>query len=204
MTTIVDEPLNDMIDKPNRNEQPVNDWHSINWRKAHHTVKRLQIRIAKAAKEGKWHKIRGLIRLLARSYSAKVMAIRKVTENDGKKTPGVDGELWNNPEKKWQAVAQLKSKGYRPKPLRRIYIPKANGKQRPISIPTLLDRAMQALYSFALDPIAETYADPNSYGFRRERCCADAIVQCHLVLRHKGSAQWILEGDIQSCLDHPS
>jgi RNA-directed DNA polymerase len=126
-----------------------------------------------------------------------------VTENKGKKTPGVDGARWETPEQKATAVDRIGQwQGYQPLPLKRIYIPKPNGKHRPLSIPAMEDRARQALYLQALQPMAETQADPNSYGFRPKRRCADAIDQCFKVLRLKTSASWILEGDTQSFFDH--
>ena len=155
----------------------------------------------KATQAKRWGKVKALQHLLTRSFSAKVLAVRRVTENKGKKTPGVDGEVWNTPEKKSQAINELKQHGYQPSPLKRVYIPKAHGRQRPLSIPTMLDRTMQTLYLQALDPLAECQADPNSYGFRSERSTADAIEQCHIVLSNRGGAEWILEGDIGSCFD---
>jgi RNA-directed DNA polymerase len=178
-------------------------WHQINWSEAHQHVRRMQLRIAEATREGKTRKVKSLQRLLTHSFHAKVLAVKRVTENRGKATPGVDGQTWSTPEAKLQAVSSLKSKGYKPLPLRRMYIPKSNGKMRPLGIPTMKDRAMQALHKLALEPVAESLADKNSYGFRPERACADAIGQSFLDLRQKSSAQWILEGDIKSCFDHP-
>lgn len=177
------------------------EWHTINWRAVHQNVRRLQARIVKATQAKRWNKVKALQHLLTHSFSSKVLAVRRVTENTGKKTAGVDTEIWDTPEKKMAAVHNLKRRGYKPLPLRRVYIPKEHGKMRPLSIPAMRDRAMQALYLLALDPVAETTADPNSYGFRRERSAHDALKQCFNVLSTKRSAQWILEGDIKSCFD---
>ena len=179
-------------------------WHTINWASAYRIVCRLQARIVKATQAGRWGKVKALQYLLTRSFSGKALAVRRVTENQGKATPGVDREIWDTPAKKATALQTLKPRGYQPQPLRRVYIPKSNGKMRPLGIPTMKDRAMQALYLLALDPIAETTADPNSYGFRKERSTADAIGQCHTVLSNRGGAKWIFEGDIKSCFDRIS
>ena len=178
-------------------------WHTINWYAVHRTVRRLQARIVKAVQEGRWGKVRALQHLLTHSFSGKAVAVKRVTSNDGKRTPGVDGVIWETPEKKTCAIQQWRQQGYRAQPLRRIYIPKngSTNRFRPLSIPTMHDRAMQALYLLALDPIAETLGDPNSYGFRTERSTADAIEQCFNVLARKSSPQWILEGDIRACFD---
>jgi len=181
-------------------------WHAIDWRKENRNVRRLQARIVKATQEGRWGKVKALQHLLTHSFSGKALAVRRVTENQGKSTPGVDGEIWNTPTQKANAVLSLRQRGYRPAPLKRTYIPKNNDpkKLRPLSIPTMQDRAMQALYFLALDPIAETMADPNSYGFRKERSTADAIEQCFKILSKGNQAEWILEGDIKSCYDRIS
>jgi RNA-directed DNA polymerase len=178
-------------------------WHSIDWYAVHRTVRRLQARIVKAVQAGRWGKVRALQHLLTHSFSGKALAVQRVTTNDGRKTPGVDGVVWDTPEKKAGAIGALRQRGYHALPLRRVYIPKKDGtqRQRPLSIPTMHDRAMQALYLLALDPIAETLGDPNSYGFRTERSTADAIEQCFNVLARQHSPQWILEGDIRACFD---
>jgi len=181
-------------------------WHAIDWQDAHENVRRLQARIVKAAQAGKWRKVKSLQRLLTHSFSGKALAVKRVTENQGKRTPGVDGIVWDTPAKKAAAIQSLRQHGYRPQPLRRLYIPKSSDKtkKRPLGIPTMKDRAMQALYLLALDPIVETQADPNSYGFRRERSCADAIQQTYIVLGGRSSAKWVLEGDIRACFDRIS
>jgi RNA-directed DNA polymerase len=179
-------------------------WHLIPWSNAHRAVARLQTRIAKAAKAGEWRKVRSLQGLLTRSNSAKALAVRRVTENRGRKTPGVDGQCWDTPDDKWHAVESLSNKGYKPQPLRRIHIPKASGGKRPLGIPTMRDRAMQALHLLALDPVAEVTGDQHSYGFRRERSTADAIEQVRNILARDFCAEWVLECDIKGCFDNIS
>src|SRR6202047_3614569 len=178
------------------------EWYAIDWRAINRNVRRLQVRIVQATKASRWGRVRALQRLLTHSYSGKGLAVRRVTENNGKKTPGVDQEIWDTPEKKTQAVHALKRRGYRSQPLRRVYIPKSDGKtMRPLGIPTMIDRGQQALHLLALDPVVETTADRNSYGFRQQRSCADAIEQCFTALSHAPNTQWILECDSKSCFD---
>jgi RNA-directed DNA polymerase len=127
-------------------------WHQMNWRQAERNVRRLQTRIAQATQAGKWDKVKALQRLLTHSLSGKALAVRRVTENTGKRTPGVDGETWKTPEQKTTALYTLQQRGYHPRPLRRMYIPKSNGAQRSLSIPPMRDRAMQALYPASTRP----------------------------------------------------
>lgn len=192
MTAYAGAALNEMI-----------QWESIDWLRIEDHVRRLQSRIVKAVQTGRWNRVKALQHLLTHSLSGKLLAARRVTENDGKKTSGVDGFLWDTPMKKLDGAMSLTARGYRPLPLRRIYIPKANGKLRPLGIPTMRDRAMQALYLLALDPVSETIADNASYGFRKGRGCADAIERCFSSLSRRNPA-WILEGDIKGCFDNIS
>ena len=180
------------------------EWHGINWAKCYQRVRRLQARIVKATRESRWGKVKALQWLLTHSFSGKAIAVKRVTENQGKKTPGVDGETWSTPEVKSQALLSLNRRGYQPLPLRRVYIPKSNGKKRPLGIPTMKDRAMQALHLLALEPVSETTADKNSYGFRPERSTADAREQSFIVLSKSLSPKWILECDITGCFDNIS
>lgn len=159
-----------------------NNWTDIDWVRCEAAVQKLQGRIVKAQKEGRPGKVKALQWTLTHSFYAKALAVKRVTSNKGKNTAGVDKVLWTTPNAKMGAVADLKRRGYNPQPLRRVHIKKSNGKLRPLGIPTMKDRAMQALYLMALNPVAETTADRHSYGFRRERCTVDAIVQCHTIL----------------------
>lgn len=180
-------------------------WKTIKWNQVNIEVKRLQMRIAKAVRDKRYGKAKTLQWLLTHSFSAKALAVQRVTSNSGAKTPGVDGVVWKKSEEKMKAVYSLQRRGYKPQPLRRIYIPKKQkGSFRPLSIPCLIDRSMQSLHLLALEPVMETLADKNTYGFRPMRSCADAIEQCFIVLATKRSASFVLEGDIRACFDNLS
>lgn len=184
---------------------PAGEWTSIDWRTAKAEAKRLQMRIAKAVEDGRWGRVKALQHILTHSFHAKALAVRRVTSNRGKKTPGVDGVVWKTAREKMEAVRSIKQRGYRAQPLRRVWIPKKNSpKKRPLSIPCMSDRAVQAVHKMGLMPIAETLADPHSYGFRPFRRCADAIAQLFALLAKKTGACWILEADIEGCFDRIS
>ncbi len=181
------------------------DWKSIDWSIVVAEVRRLQMRIAKAFREKKYGRVKSLQWLLTHSLHAKLLAVKRVVQNQGSKTPGVDGIIWNTPTLKMKAVMSLKRRGYQTLPLRRIYIPKKEkGKVRPLSIPSMQCRGQQALHLLALEPVAEMLADRNSYGFRPLRSTHDAIEHSFKKLSRKTSTQYILEGDIKSCFDNIS
>ena len=180
-------------------------WNSIDWKAIKLRVNRLQTRIAKATHNENWNLVKRLTYLLTHSYSAKLLAVRIVTQNHGKRTAGVDGQLWTTASEKMQATLSLSDQHYRAHPLRRIYIPKpGKSTKRPLSIPTMSDRAMQALYALALQPVAETTADTRSFGFRLFKCAQDASSYAFLCLCQDTSSPWILEGDIKGCFDNIS
>lgn len=178
------------------------EWAAINWQRIQRNVRVMQIRLTKATLEGDWRRVKALQRWLTRSFSAKALAVKRVTENQGKRTAGVDQQLWETPAQKFAAIAMLSKRGYRPLPLRRVYIPKPNGKERPLGIPTMRDRALQALYLLGLDPVLESVSDPNSYGFRKNRSTADAMSQIFVKLSQKTSVQWVMDADIEGFFDN--
>lgn len=178
------------------------EWHSIDWKLIAQFVGKAQMRIAQAEQERDYRRVKRLQRSLIRSWQAKALAVRKVTDNQGKRTSGVDRVLWDTPDRKWKAINGLSPEGYKARPLRRVYIPKANGKERPLGIPTMKDRAMQALYLLALEAAVECKSDPNSYGFRQGRSTHDARQQLFVSLSQKASAPWVLDADISGFFDH--
>jgi RNA-directed DNA polymerase len=179
-------------------------WEQVNWHNVERNVRRIQERIYRATERQEWKAVRSLQKLLVRATSNKLLAIRRVTqENQGKHTPGVDGKVYDSPEAR-MALSQenLTLVNYRPQPVRRVYIPKASGKQRPLGIPTVKDRVVQAIVKAALEPEWEARFEANSYGFRPGRSCMDAIQHIHTTLNREGGSSWILDADISGCFDH--
>ena len=189
--------------EPTAGRGALQSWSSIDWPAVERNVCRLQERIFRASQNGEPAKVKNLQKLLVRSSSAKLLAIRKATQiNRGKRTPGIDGVVCHVPPRRLAMFRKgLSLKGYRPKPVRRVYIPKGDGKERPLGIPTMLDRVMQALVKLALEPEWEPRFEANSYGFRPGRCTMDAIEALHRTLSKPGSSRWILDADIAKCFD---
>ncbi|NOQ48308.1 MAG: group II intron reverse transcriptase/maturase [Methanococcoides sp.] len=180
-------------------------WNLINWKSIEMHVNRIQVRITKAVIKGNCNLVKRLSYLLTHSYYAKLLAVRKVIQNKGKRTAGIDGERWSTPKSKMNAALSLSDKHYKARPLKRVFIEKyGSDKKRPLGIPTMYDRAMQSLYALALDPIAEVTADKHSFGFRKFRSTHDACENFFGHMSKKYSAQWILEGDIKGCFDNIS
>jgi RNA-directed DNA polymerase len=177
-------------------------WETIDWNQVKREVNRLQMRIAKATRDKRYGKVKALQWLLTHSFYAKLLAVKRITDSKGAKTPGVDQDVWQTPLRKLEGAQAIKRRGYKAKPLRRVYIAKKGVRnKRPLGIPTISDRAQQALHLMALEPVSETLADYNAYGFRPMRSAADAIEQCFNGLSQKSSARWCLEGDIEACFD---
>lgn len=179
----------------------ISQWRQIDFRMAEKQVKKLQRRIARAYRLYELGKVAALQERLIHSFSAKALAVKTVSSKRGAYTPGVDGVVWKTDEQKLQAVYSLRRRGYRPRPLRRVYIRKPGGGVRLLSIPTMKDRAMLTLYKFALEPIAEISADPGSCGFRHGRSARTAALRLMDGCAIDAECMWILKVDVESCFD---
>lgn len=186
-------------------KEPLRDWASLNWKLITKRVRNLRRRIYRATQQGQWNRVRSLMKLMLRSYSNLLLAVRRVTQlNLGKRTAGIDGRVALTPIERVNLVNEMRQDGFgQAHPARRVYIPKANGKQRPLGIPTLKNRTAQAVVKNALEPSWEARFEANSYGFRPGRSCQDAIQQCHQRLR-QGMDTWVLDADIKGAFDHIS
>src|SRR5713101_8548011 len=179
-------------------------WADINWHAVEENVRRLQERIYRATTNKAWRKVKNLQKLLVRATSNQLLAIRRITqENQGKHTAGIDGMVYDTPKARWKLFQEgLSLQGYKPRPVRRVYIPKDNGKQRPLGIPTGKDRGMQAIVKAALEPEWEARFEGNSYGFRPGRCTMDAVSAIHTTMNRKDCSPWVLDADISGCFDN--
>lgn len=201
-TTTITEENSERVSNGKTLEQ---QWNLINWELAQIYVNRLQSRIAKATQVGKKSHVKRLQYLLTHSFYAKAMAVKKVTTNKGKKTAGIDGEIWATETAKMKAVKELNCGNYRSRAVKRVFIEKkGKNNKRPLGIPCMYDRAMQALYTLSLEPISEVTADRNSFGFRQKRCAQDACSEIFGVMAQKRAAKYVLEGDIKGCFDNIS
>jgi RNA-directed DNA polymerase len=181
-----------------------NDWSKINWDKCDKYVCDVQHRIVSAIKAGNIGRAMSLQRLIVNSFSGRAIAVKCQSKRKGRNTPGVDNQTWTTNLDRYNAISLLGDRDYRPKPLKKVFIPKTDKSMRQLSIPTLIDRTMQTLYSMALDPISETVSDRHSYGFRKERSTIDAIFNCFNILHRKNAPTWVLKADIEKCFDNIS
>ena len=192
----------------NGENQRLNDWSQINWRKVKKTVKNLRHRIFRARQLGNWRKLRSLQKLMLRSQSNLLLSIRQITQvNTGKQTAGVDKEVINTPQQRVKLYQEMAKTAHTVKPVKRVHIPKSNGKKRPLGIPTVRDRVMQAIVKNLLEPEWESVFEENSYGFRPGRSCADAIEQVFNKISTCGTAKgdsWVLDADISGFFDNIS
>lgn len=179
-------------------------WNSVEWQRTNKIVRNLRRRIFRATREGNWKKVRGLQRLLMKIYSNILLAVRKVTQtNQGKRTAGVDKILVKTPESRSIFTDALaKFIPWKPLPTRRVYIPKKNGKKRPVGIPTIIDRCLQAIVKNALEPCWEAQFEGSSYGFRPGRSTHDAREKIYNICRPNKKKKWVLDADIKGCFDN--
>ena len=196
----------------NGQNKQLEDWSQINWRKSNKVVKNLRQRIFRARQLGNWKRLRNLQKLMLRSHANLLLSIRLITQvNTGKQTAGIDKEVINTPQQRVRLALDMAKTVHTVKPTKRVYIPKANGKKRPLGIPTIRDRVMQSIVKNLLEPEWEAVFEENSYGFRPGRSCADAIDQIFNRITTKGTAKgaakgdtWVLDADISGFFDNIS
>lgn len=187
-------------------ESNASKWHAINWKEVYQKVEEKQNNISIAMMENNLKLMYQLQRSLIDSFEARAMAIRKVVTNSGGKTPGIDNVTLDSPEQYYDMIAEIwlvvkNPRTYKAEPLKRVLIPKANGDLRPLGIPTIKDRVVQALYHLAVDPAVEAKSDKYSFGFRKKRSTHDAIAYFRHYMDKSVSPRLVLEADISKCFD---
>jgi RNA-directed DNA polymerase len=180
------------------------EWNAVNWAVHEQNVARLRRRIFTAVRDGDWPKVRNMQKMMLRSWSNTLVSVRQVAQrNAGRRTAGIDRVVaLDGPARMAMAVqAHRTARSWQPLPVRRVYIPKTNGKQRPLGIPVLMDRAHQARVKNALEPEWEARFEPRSYGFRPGRCCQDASRALYGTLKGNSKRTWILDADLTAAFD---